>query len=302
MDRVEVVKSQASQKLWFRAPEGRPTATPTVGIVDSGGTTITAAATTYVTQDTVNTTLSATAAALSRTMTLTAVTGIRVDATYRVKNALSQFEDVRVIAINASTKVVTLDEPTQYAYASADTFQSCEYYYTLQSGDVDELGEMFVATGTHSVTGSVTQPLIVPFDVVLHPLNNPLTVDRVKSRWPDIMSQEFDEQRGEDFSRQRADAWDRVKSALRKAGKRPACIVSVDDLFEWGMAELALVLQEGGVDVIRGLEPQQALEYLLAKRNNEKQMALNSLAYYDADEDAALEEEERKQPMIHMVR
>lgn len=302
MDRLEFTKSQASQKIWFRAPEGRPSATPTVGIVDSGGTTIATAAATYVTQDSVNTTLSATAALGARTMTLTAVTGIRLGATYRVKNAASQFEDVRVIGIATSTKVITLDEPLQYAYASADTFVSCEYYYTLQSGDVDELGELFVATGTHSVTGEVTQPLIVTFDVVLHPLNNPLTVDRVKSRWPDIMSQEYDEQRGEDFARQRTDAWDRVKSALRKTGKRPACVVSVDDLFEWGMAELALILQEGGIGVIRGLEPQQAIEYLLARRNSEKEAAINSLSFYDEDEDAAQEETELRQPRLHMVR
>jgi hypothetical protein len=302
MDRIEVTKALASQKIYFRAPEGRPSATPSVGTADRGGSALTAAATTYVAIDPVNTTLSAGASAGASTLTLTSVTGIRKGATYRIQNTTDPYEDVRVIGINSSTKVVTLDEPIEHTYIATDTFLSTEFYYTLQTADVASLAELNIATATYTVTGYTPAPIVIAFDVVLHPLINPLTRDRIASRWPDLCAQEWDEQRGEDFERQRTDAWDRVKNGLRQKGFRPACVVTPEDLFEWGMAELALILQEGGIEVVRGLDNYQALEYLLQKRNSEKAAALSAISFYDEDEDAALGEGESKPLRMSMIR
>src|SRR4030042_1088856 len=99
MSRVEVIKAKASQVVWFDAPEGRPSATPTVGTKTSGGSVLTAAATTYVTIDPVSTTINATAAINATSLTVAAVTSILVGQEYLVTNALGQKERVRITGI-----------------------------------------------------------------------------------------------------------------------------------------------------------------------------------------------------------
>jgi hypothetical protein len=302
MDRIEVTRALAGQRIWFRAPEGRPSTTPSVGTADRGGSTLTAAAATHVTIDPVNTTISVNASAGSLALTLASTTGVRKGATYRIQNTTNPHEDVRVVGINSATKTVTLDEPIEHTYVATDAFFSAEFYYTLQTADVASLAELNIATATYAVTNQTPAPIVIAYDVVLHPLINPLTRDRVASRWPDICAQEWNEQRGEDFERQRADAWDRVRNGLRQKGFRPACIVTPEDLFEWGMTELALILQEGGIEVVRGLDNYQALDYLLQRRNSEKAVALSSISFYDENEDAALGEGESVPLRMNMIR
>ena len=305
MDRDEVVKAQTGQVLRFLASEGRPSATPSVGVKDQGGTVISAAAATNVTLDPVTTTTSGAAAAGARTITLTAVTSIRMGAVYRLTNAFSQLEDVRVRGIDTSGKIVHLDEPLQNAHASGATFASCEFTYALQTADVATLGALFIATATYAVTGAQTAPLVRPFDVVLHPLHgrNPLTVALLKEVWPDLSGQEWDETRGEDYALQRKRAWQQVCDALWAAGRRPAMVVSAEGFTRWALAEFALILQEGGVSVIRNVDPQVALERLDRKLTEAKQAALSGISWYEGEtEDEAFNEETEARPLpTHLV-
>jgi hypothetical protein len=312
--RIEVVKAQASQKLWFQSAEGRPAATPTVGTKDSAGTEITAAASTYVTIDPVTTTVASAAAVGAMSVVLTAVTNIRIGAEYRIKNSLQQTEDVIVRGIDSSGKIVYLDEELQHAYAAADTFFSCEFCYTLQTADVASLGELFIATATYSVTGEQTAPLIQPFDVVLHPLRNrnPLTTKMIKTLWPDLTGQEWPEQAGLDYAPQRQQAWDEVCDALytvpdpQTGRKRPGMVVSAENFTAWAIAEFAILLHEAGVPVLRvaGLEGAAGLLRLDEKLARRKSAALSSISWYEAggEEDEVLDEETEKAPLpTHFV-
>lgn len=304
MNRVEVVQDQTAQKIWFRAPEGRPSATPSVGLKDNTGTAITAAAATYVTIDPVNTTLSAAAAKLSDTITVTAVTGVRMFAWYRIKNALQQFEDVRVIGIDSTGKILHLDEPLRYAYASADTFFSCEFYRTLQAAEVTDLGELNIAKATYSVTGEQTAPILVPYDVVLHPLanRNPLTPAVLRRLWPDLTGQEWDSQKGEDYAPQRTEAWNRVLEGVYQQGKRPAMVVSAEMFERWALVEFAIILQEGGLEVLRGMSAEGALTRLDAKLAAAKSGGISTITWYDAAEDESRDEETEDKPLPkHLV-
>lgn len=304
MNRIEVVQDQTSQKVWFRAPEGRPAATPSVGLKDNAGTVVTAAATTYVTIDPVTTTLSAAAAKLSSTVTLTSVTGIRMFAWYRIKNALQQIEDVRVIGIDSTAKIVYLDEPLRYAYASADTFFSCEFYRTLQAAEVEDLAELSIATATYLVTSEQTAPLLVPYDVVLHPLanRNPLSPAVLRRLWPDLTGQEWDSQKGEDFAPQRTEAWNRVMEGVYQQGKRPAMVVSAEMFERWALVEFAVILQEGGLEVLRGMSSEGALTRLDAKLAAAKSGAIATITWYDATEDESRDEETEGRPLpTHLV-
>lgn len=286
-DRPEFRKDLSGQRLYFRAAEGRPSATPSVGIVDSGGATIQASADTYVTQDTVNTTLDDAATIGAYTIPLTSTTGIKVGNTYLITNADGQSEWPRVRSIDSGVSVTVADK-LSYAYASGDAFQSCDFYYTLQSGDVDALGEFFVATATYSVTGVANvQPITQTFDVVLHPLKNPLTAEAIRRRWPDLAQTQTEEQDGELFALQCEYAWDCIKAELRSLGRRPALITSSENLFPWAMDKLACILFDIGVPVLRGVSPEIAVTELDRRCETSKKAAVGNLEYYDKLEDQA---------------
>ena len=301
-DRPEFRKDLASQRLYFRAKEGRPSATPSVGIVDSGGATIQAAATTYVTQDTVNTTINATSAVGDKSLTVSSGTGIEVGGVYRIVNSGGQVEWIRPIKVVSTT--VTLGEPLAYAYASTNAFQSCDFYYTLQSGDVDALGEFFVATATYTVSGVANvQPITQTFDVVLHTLNNILSVDAIRRRWPDLLRTQPEEQEGEAFSLQREEAWVSVKNDLRALGRRPALITSSENLYEMAMARLAMLLFDAEIPVIRGnVDKLSAMQELERRYQFYKRQAVEKLEYYDEAEDAARGTQDANKRRLDMVR
>lgn len=287
MDRQEFIYQGTSQALWFDAAEGRPSATPTVAVQDSGGLTLSAAADTNVTQDTVNTTISASSSVGDKSLTLTSVSGVVVGRSYLITNSLSQKERVRVVGINSSTKVVTLDSALGYDYASTNTFVSTLFYYTLQTADVATLDDNFVAIATY-VVSSQTYKQRMLYDVVRYPTPNVITVEGMRNRWPDISRQEPAEEVGEDFARIRAIVWDDQRRELRQLGRRPSLIVSATDLETWAYAKLALYLQRNGVKVIRSLEQLDALQMLQQEVEQAKRDALSALTWYDEDDDQSL--------------
>jgi hypothetical protein len=298
--RLEVQLDQTGQKVWFYAPEGRPSATPTAAVLakDFSSSVDRAAADTYVTQETTNTTSNGATAVGAKSMTLDAVTGIEWRKSYTITNALSQVERVRVNAIDALT--ITFDEPLEFAHADEAAFQGTGFYYTLQAGDVDTLGEGYRIRFTYTVD-SLQHIVDVPFDVVKVPLVNPLTVDFMKTRLPGITGMEGSESVGTDFADLRGAAWDRVCKAIRNAGTephhwRPALLKTPDDVEEWALAEFKLLLwSDAGVDVLTGdWDPQQAQEHLEQRVRVEKEQALNSLEWMDADDNDSRDDDEQR--------
>lgn len=285
MARLEIVKDIASQRIYFYPQEGRPSATPSVSIKDEAGTTITAASTTNVTQSTVNTTVSSASSINDTSLTLTAVTGIEVRQVYLVTNSVGQKEWVRVNSVNSSSKVVTLDEPLRYAHDTAATFVGTSFYRTLSTAEVATLNELYRARATYTVS-SINYVVEIPFDVVLTPLNNPLTVEFIKVRRPDIMAYEPSETRGTDFLDFRTQAWERVKKGIRQAGWRPALLRTPEDVEDWAIAEFDLLCQRNGIKILRDWgDAEQAIRYLEEQITQAKNHSLSSLSFYDAQED-----------------
>lgn len=287
--RAEVVKALAGQDLLFFAEEGRPSATPTVAILDEGGSTISSAATTNVTLDSVTTTVAATTSAGASSFTVASATGIVVGRTYELKSAGGQLQWVRVRSVSGTT--VTPDSPLEFAHTTASTLKGTYFSYALQTTDVSTLRERMQAVATYVVDGETYVRRIL-FDVCLYVLTNPLTRERLTQSSPDIGIAEWAEQRGSAFERQRTAAWEAVCVALRQKGKRPALVVDVEDLVPWALAELGLILQRGGVKVIRDIDPIAALEDLKQQREQARDAALSGLSWYDATEDASADEDE----------
>ena len=303
---VEVIKGVSGQKIYFQL-EGRPSATPTVEIKDENGNTITAAASTNVTQNTVNTTVSSAGSVGDKSLTLASVTGIEFRKTYLVTNSALQKEWVRVLGVNSSTKAVTLDEKLEFAHDTSATFVSTEFYYTLQSGDVDTLEEMWRARASATVGGETVIDE-VRFDVVLTPIHSPLTVEFVKKRRPDIMRQEHDSTLGTDYADLREAAWDNILSAIRVhcAGMheegRPALIRTPEDLDSWALAELDALLSDNKVDILGWDDRQAESEELKNRRNAARQHTLSSIRWMDFDQGDSRQDDEVQPRRADLVR
>ncbi len=289
MARQEVVKDVSDQVIWFYPQEGRPSAKPTVTIKNKFGSTVLADANTYVTQGTANTTTDGATTKKAIQITLDAVTGITVGRTYLLTGSLGQFEWVRVYSVDSSSKVVVLDEPLEHAYADEATFVDTAFYYTLQDTEVDTLYDMYRARATYTVDSMVyTQE--INFDVVLTPLINPLTVEYIKKRYPDIMNRQHSQQLGSDFADFRAIAWDNVLKGIRahKTGWRPALLKTPEGVESWALTEFDLLAHKSGVKILRDQwDPQQAIEHLEGQIYKERSFALNTLEFMDFDDNDA---------------
>lgn len=300
--RLELVKDVTGQQVWFWPQEGRPTATPSVSIKDEAGSTITAAATTYVTQDTVNTTTSASASKGDRTVTLTAVTGLVAGRTYLLTNTLHQSQWVTVKDWNDSTKVVTLEERLVCACASTSTFVGTGFYRTLQAAEVSVLRELMRCRASYAV-GGLTYTAEVNFDVVKTPLVNPLTARLVHDRHPDIFPEEHEQTAGSRFQVLRESAWDNVCKAIRRHGWRPGLIRTPDDLESWALAEFRCLAWADGIGVLKGgWDPLEGMNHLEGKRVSAETYSLSSVRFYDRNEDDSKADDEDQRLELDLVR
>ena len=293
--RLEIVKGASSQRIYFYPQEGRPSATPSVQIKDQYGSTVTASSTSYVTQDTVNTTVSVAGAKNATSLTLTSVSGIEFRKSYLITNSLSQREWVRIYSINSSTKVVEFDEPLEFAHDISATFVSTMFYRTLQSSEIDSLEELYRARASYVVNG-ITYIQEIPFDVVLTPLVNPLTVEYIKKRRPGIMRREPSSTRGSDLADLREAAWDEVMKGIRshQDGWRPALLKTPDDIESWALAEFDKIAWENGIStVLRGeWSGIDAIEHLENKVSRLANKSLSSLKFMDFDDDDSRSDDE----------
>lgn len=286
--RSEIVKDVTAQRIYFHPQEGRPSATPSVEIKDQYGTTITASATANVTQDTTNTTVSVAGSAGDVSLTLASISGIEYRKSYLITNSLLQKEWVRIRSVNSSTKVVEFDEPLEFDHDTAATFVATSFYRTLQASEVDTLGELYRARASYVVNG-LTYVQEIPFDIVLTPIVNPLTVQFVKTRRPDIMRKESPSTLGSDLEDVRDAAWERILSGIRANGDgwRPALLKSPDDLDKWALAEFDYAAWEAGItSVLRGQwTGPEAIAHLESRVSVARNASLSSLKFMDFDDD-----------------
>ena len=294
LDRLEFLEDGSSQRLWFMAQEGRPSATPTVVVKDRAGTTLTASTDSYTTQDSVNTTIAASAAAGATQLTVASGTSIRVGAWYRLVNALSQIEWVQCRGVTGTT--VYLDAELQYNFSTDrggsdyGDFESTEFYYTLQAADVADLSILNRATATYTVN-SISYTQRREYDVVASPLWNPMTVAALYGEWPDLAAQEPQEQRGSDYERQRENAFRRLRSTFRReltarGMRRPAAIYDEAAIYEWMRAEMIVELEGIGVSVVR--DQNKTLAELKQERDSMAAQAMATV-YLDRDQDEGAE-------------
>jgi hypothetical protein len=305
--RLEVLKDDTTARVYFYPDEGRPASTPSVAIHDENGNVITAAATTNVTLSTANTTTSASAAVGAQSITLTAVTGFEVGKTYLLTNALSQKEWITIRSINASTKVVGLDERLEYLHASGATVVGCYFYRTLQAAETANLEQGWRAIATYAVS-SINHTRRTYFDVVKVQLHSPLTVAFVKKYMPDLMPREHAQTRGSDYAGLRQAAWETIQNRIRQYSAeenefRPALNRTPEYLDEWALDMFKLLaFRDGGVrQILRDIEPTEALRTLERNENLSRDRSLSTCSW-DKNEDDVVSSDEANVPRMDLVR
>lgn len=306
MPRLEIRKDATTERIYFRPSEGRPSSTPTVAIRETGSDLV-ASSTDNVTQDTVNTTVATASSASAKQLELADVSGIETYQThppgargmYLVTNSSGQKEWVRVKSVSSGDSTVDVTEPLAFAYDTAATFVSTMFYYTVQAAQTANLKELLIARATYTVD-SIVYVMDVPFDVVLIPLHNPLTAEFVHRKHPGLPAGEHASTYGSDFWDLRQAAWDRVCQGIRdacpgaKLGEawRPAMVRSPGDLEQWALAEFDYIVQKEGIDVLKGVEPLEAIEHLKLERTETKNAALATLRFMDINEDESMSGDE----------
>lgn len=303
--RLEVLKASTTECIWFHPEEGRPSATPSVAILDRFGNTITAANTTSVTQETANTTLSAGASEGDRSVTLTAATGFEYRGSYLLTNALGQWEWVRSRGVNTSTGVMTLDEALEFDHASGATIVGTAFYYTLDATETATLDYLYRAQATYTVD-SIVYTTEVPFDVVRMKLQNPLTVEAIKECYPDVMPFEHGQTRGSDYADLRIRAWENVLNGVRDydEARRPALLKAPSEIVKWAFAEFEFVAHKAGVPIVRDRETPtlEIRRQLLEELKTQKNTTLAGLTYIDLNDDNAVGKSEEDVKRADFIR
>ncbi len=279
----------------FDATQGRATGTPTVTLVKPDDTTISTPA---VTNDSVDTTVNASAAAGAAALTLTSTTGVAVGRRYLIDNTLNDPEWVHIKSVDSAT-AVTLHGPIAYAYSTGDAFQGTRLTAAVSAAEADTLDEGYEARWSY-VVDSITHRPISQWDVV-------------RAKWPQpgelvptwkfkryAMSMADDELEGDDgagldFSEDLLVADDLLRIAVEARGYRISRFRSFDEfevplmerlLFHWADQGVNVpAIHQDDIDTWRDIRRQAFSEALTD--------ALNTTRSYDADETGTLSTTEK---------
>lgn len=211
---------------------GRPSAATLV--ITKPGSSSVHIASTAATIDTINTTLSTSAAAGAQTITLTATTGFAVGRVILLTNAAGQHEWCLVTKLVTSTKVATLAEPLEYTYASADTVVSNRLTYAVSAANAATEGEAYKVRWTYTIA-SVVYYRQTFFDVVRTPWPTViLRPDRFK-RLAGKLARDILQRPGldgRDFEEEIAEATIELRKQIIARGKKPSLFLSFDQFEE----------------------------------------------------------------------
>ena len=228
MGRQEVIVDVGGGVSYLPTETGGRPSSATL-IVYKPGSTTELVSSASATVDPGNTTLAALAAAGATTLTLASGSNFEVGPAYLLRNQSGQHEWVQFSAV-AANHVVTLFEPTEYAYASNDPIVGVGLSATVASAKADTINEAYRIAWTYTVDGVVYYAKTF-FDVVY-------------SKWPAVIlrTDEFElragragadimqkaGREGRDFADEITQASDDLRDDLEANDARPALFLTHD--------------------------------------------------------------------------
>jgi hypothetical protein len=265
---------------WY-APQ-RPDAGPTVQVVNKAGSAEVAAGT-AATLDSVDTTLSAGAAAGATTVTLTSGASLSAGRRYRVSASGGPSEMVECKSFSGTT--VYLANPLAYAHANGSDFEGTRISYAITAGVSDTAEENWRAIFSWAVSAASQAAGVVEFTVTRHPIYNPASVPDLyavaSSALRDRIS--LDTSLGDALTR----AWDEILDTLYASGVTASSIVGSEKL------KRAVVYRALGLLAETYGRDYRDERTELAERCKTCLDVFQSVGAFDDDEDANIETHER---------
>lgn len=199
------------------------------------------------TLDTVSTTVNA-ASGFSQTnrkrINLTSTTGVAVGRRYLIQNATAQREIVVVAAISAT--YVDVEYDLSYSYTTADTFKGLRHSFTIDAtfiateskinvyggisdlslggGDTRTTAPPYRLRWQYATAGGVVRDSWTTFDVARQKYKQQLSIHDIRPLLPDVVWNEWTQQRGQGFEPQIEEAQRMLEFDIRAAGYDPDAI------------------------------------------------------------------------------
>lgn len=267
----------------FTPPTMDRPSSPTVSIVDVGGTELEAPAASV---DSVNTTLSAEAAAAAESITLTSVTGLVARRHYVLAGADGEREWVRVRSINSATKVVTLYEPLVSDYPVGAAFYGTELSAPVAAESAATLAEGYEARWTYTAGGE-EHTGTTRWDVVHTAWPAQITTTQaLRSYAGQLVGRDLQRPGNADFEDVLDHAFERVLEDIRARGRDPSRFRSID-AWQRVVHEAALLHLAEQADVLPASYRDQPTEWLRLRRERYDEVmsvTLSAAKDYDADQ------------------
>ncbi len=277
-DHVSLVYGVTGQTVEFYPPDaevvadGAPTAAANYRVLSGTQSNDETAeiALAAATLDSVSTTLSA-AAGVSQTnrksLTLTSGTGVTVRRRYLLTNASGQREVVVVASVSGTA--ATAERDLAYDYASGATFIGLRHSFTINATFIQTESKINVyaspsfASTVSNITSTLAPPYRVEwqyttpsssiarrtwstFDVVRQKFKINLSIEDVKAQVPDVVWDEWLNQRGQAFEPQLQEATTMVELDLRMAGIDPDAVRDPWALKQMAKAAFWVVMSRTG--------------------------------------------------------
>jgi len=291
------IRLDAGGSLTFAPPQNGRSSSAVYTLYKPDGSTVIGAAGRTATNDTVNTTLSGSAAAGSTSVSLAASTGLAVGRRYLMTAAAdNEIEWIRVLAFT-SAGVVTLAEPLRQDYASSDTFVGNRLTLDVDSGDAGDLDQGFEARLTYVVAG-VSYLVPIYFDVV-------------RTVWPEVILRPDEFRRyagalsatalerssadGLQFIDEIAIATELLRADIVDRGLRPDLFRGFDGFRRAVAMRVLLEWSLDGVNLPAAYHdtPEMWVDQCRARSEESFNRALSTVETYDEDGDASVSDAER---------
>jgi len=244
----------------------------------SGGT---AQASTAVTIESVNTTLSSAAASAATTVPVVSAANVTVGRTYLIGGR----EDVggeRITVKSISGTTLTLVRPLRLAQASGATFQSTRCECAVTAGNSASTGRHYRIEITYTISAATRPKAIVDYDVVRYALQTFLTLEKLSGLDP-LARRRLSE--GTWFPELRDQAWEMMLHEVAGQKDPGALVGAIDLTVPHQYLVRALIEEPGG-------EQRKDQRELYARRYTDELNRTLAAHAVDDDQDGAIERHE----------
>lgn len=216
---------------------------------------------------------------------LTSGTGVAIGRRYLLTNVSTGGSQSQLVVVKqVSGTTITAETEIWTSFQPLSTFKGLRQSFTVDStfiqtqsninvfgalvdrvlpfdsGDTNTLAPPYRVRWSYATAGGTSRRHWTTFDVCRQPAQHDVTVENIRALVPDVVWNEWTQQRGHDFAPQIAEAFERVRFDIRMAGYDPNMITDPQIMDR-------LVMLAAVARIMRALERDTGNEYETDYRN-----------------------------------